>query len=199
MISTRNIFLSTGLSFFFKVIAIYNILKYLQNLDKTNNKKIKSVYKIMEDNFSRVDLNYNELKEKYEVLQEKYDELMEEFKKTKEDMDTLNNKWENIYQKNELLTTTVSDNLTAISELVNNNELELVNSETSDSETTDSVIADNNLNDINTINADPKLYHSVSITSSYSNNDIKSYQPRTRSSSLSDVNWLVSTAKFFLG
>lgn len=230
MKSLKNIFLSSGLIIFFKAIAIYNILKYIQCLEKTNNKKIKNMNKKIEQNYDAMILNYNELKEKYDTLQEKYDELMVELKKTKEEINSLNNEWIKKEEKNinepvkELEDVSkinysndlTENNLSLLYASANNICLnnEFVNSEPTDDEIdnnsvidnkmVDNKIIDNDTLEVNTINTNPALYNSISIKSSYSNKDVnlrdsKYYTTRTRSNSLSDVNWVVSTAKFFFG
>jgi len=205
MMNIKNIFVTTGISVLFGVYSIYNILEYLRLLNNERVKQIKNLQILGQETNKK----YSELQIQYLELQKKYTELSIYCNKMKEDITILNDKIIQLQDKkndyiknNDIKNYTSSDYLTSLislpidiessgntvcDELCNFNsdiprihmETMNINYENVDSEFIDLLSLDNEIEQINK-----------------NKNDLFS---RSRSTSVTEINWTTLTKKFLFG
>ena len=210
MMNIRHIFITTGISVLFGVYSIYNIIEYLQNIHYNRSKEI-----------SDLKLCMNDIKTKYTNLQSNYDNLKDEIIKTNHELSKLHlqiselhslsnniSKEEPIEQDIQSETVSMIDTDESIicdekcdlnidiprlhletmnSNNDNNVDLEFVGMSTFDYDHFQNT-------DVNTNNLEGSI-HSIS---SYTNtNSVKT--SRSRSGSVTDINWTGLTKKFLFG
>jgi len=209
----RHIFITTGISVLFGVYSIYNIIEYLQNIHYNRSKEI-----------SDLKLCMNDIKTKYTNLQSNYDNLKDEIIKTNDEVSklqlqiselhSLSNNVENSVEQDvqsEIVSMVETDESIICDEKCDLNidiprlHLETMNSNNNNDidpefiESFSSVIYDHFPNiDINTDINTNNLEGSIHSISSYTNtNSVKT--SRSRSGSVTDINWTGLTKKFLFG
>jgi predicted nuclease with TOPRIM domain len=196
MMNIKNIFITTGISVLFGVYSIYNILEYLRILNNHRVKQINNLQHLV-----------NETNTKYKNLQMKYHELSSNYEEINKEINLLNIKIAEL-QENKMKDTATNidiytnnssypENLTLniiCDELCNlNNEIPRVHMETM-----------NSIND----DIDEEFVESLyldyesgvnSELSSLCNSEKGSIKSRSRSTSVTDINWGNLTKKFLFG
>lgn len=196
----KNIFITTGISVLFGVYSIYNILEYLRLLNNERVKQIKNIQILSEETNKK----YSELQIQYLELQKKYTELSIDCNKMKEDINILKDKIIQLQDnKNiDIKNYTSNDYLTSLLSLP-------INIESSDNAICDELCNFNNdiprvhmeTMSINYENADSEFIDLLSldnqIEESIKNKD--NVLSRSRSTSVTDINWSTLTKKFLFG
>lgn len=206
----KNIFITTGISVLFGVYSIYNILEYLRLLNNHRVKQINSLQYLLNDTNKK----YNDLQVKYNLLQQNHDKLALSYEKINKEINLLNIKIIEL-QENK----TIDINFTSLQELNN------ISNQISSSAIYNNIVCDE-LCDLNseiprvhmeTMNSitddiDEEFVESLSLEYDYSENgevsslgnsekaSIQSCELiRSRSTSITEINWGSLTKKFLFG
>lgn len=203
MMNIKNIFITTGISVLFGVYSIYNILEYLRILNNHRVKQINSLRHLVNDTNTK----YKDLKMKHDELHKNYNELSTNYEKINKEINLLNIKIAEL-QENKM-----KDNATDIDIYTNNISYPEI--------PTPNIICDElcNLNNeiprvhMETMNAivddiDEEFVESLyldyesgvnSELSSLCNSEKNSIKSRSRSTSVTEINWGNLTKKFLFG
>lgn len=206
MMNIKNIFITTGISVLFGVYSIYNILEYLRVLNNHRVKQINSLQHLVNDTNTK----YKDLQMKHDELQKNYNELSTNYEKINKEINLLNIKIIELQEnkmKDIAATTTDIDIYTNNSsyhenptpniicdELCNlNNEIPRVHMETMNA-----IVHDIDEEFVESLYLD---YESGvnSELSSLCNSEKGSSRSRSRSTSVTEINWGTLTKKFLFG
>lgn len=198
MMNIQNKFITTGISVLFGVYSIYNILEYLRVLNNHRVKQINNLQNLINDTNTK----YNDLQIKYVTLQKNHNELHVSYEKMNKEIQLLNLKIIEL-QDNKMIdveinsvNNSIHDNISVIicDELCDlNSEIPRVHMETMNT------IADN---------TDREFIESLSLeyncsetdeVSSLCNSEKSSIKSRSRSTSVTEINWTSLTKKFLFG
>lgn len=206
MMNIKNIFITTGISVLFGVYSIYNILEYLRLLNNHRVKQINSLQHSLNDTNKK----YNDLQIKYIELQQNYNDLSISHEQINKEIHILNMKIVEL-QENKMVdinitstTNSIPDDTSIIicDEFCNlNNDIPRIHMETMNAL----------VNDI-----DEEFVESLSFTSlqeydcsengelsSLCNSEkgsiTSSNNVRSRSTSITEINWGSLTKKFLFG
>jgi len=208
MINIKGLFFTTSISFLFGVYSIYSILEYLRVL---NNYRVKNVNRAYQEEYS-YQKKFIDINKKYIILQKDYDELKINFDQLKEELHLLTISFNEL--KDDKITTielaedkiielSINQNQNLINEKIicdENCNLEDKNIRSyRDTSLTNKFILNNNKN------IDKEFEESLSLE--YENNELDSLNnfghssklTRSRSSSISDINWGSLTKKLLFG
>ena len=206
MMNIRHIFITTGISVLFGVYSIYHIIEYLKIMHNTRTKEISDLKTYIND----INTKYINLHSKYDILENEIIKTNNEVSKLQlqiSELHNLSNNIENIIEQDipsEIVSIMDTDESIICDEKCDLNvdiprlHLETMNSNNADidpefMESFSSVEYDHFQNTyINTNNLEGSI-HSIS---SY-HNSIKT--SRSRSGSLTDINWTGLTKKFLFG
>lgn len=201
MMNIKNIFITTGISVLFGVYSIYNILEYLRVLNNHRLKQINSLQQLVSDTNKK----YSDLQVKYVELQKNHHELSVSYEKINMEIHLLNIKI-NELQENKTIDinlTTLQDNISdKMSDTIN-----LVCDELCDLNTEIPRIHMETMNSIND-DIDDEFVESLSLdydcsesgeVSSLGNSEKGSIKSRSRSTSVTEINWTNLTKKFLFG
>jgi len=201
MMNIKNIFITTGISVLFGVYSIYNILEYLRVLNNQRLKQINSLQQLVSDTNKK----YSDLQVKYVELQKNHHELSVSYEKINIEIHLLNIKI-NELQENKTIDinlTTLQDNISdKMSDTIN-----LVCDELCDLNTEIPRIHMETMNSIND-DIDDEFVESLSLdydcseageVSSLGNSEKGSIKSRSRSTSVTEINWTNLTKKFLFG
>lgn len=206
MINIKSIFFTTGISFIFGIYSIYNIFDYIRVL---NNYRVKQIT-ILQHQINDSDRKFSEISKKHIELQKNYSQLLMSYESIQEEVKLLNIKLEQFDNSK-------SKNINSYSNLNNNDyEYSIIKNELifKDNLICDELCQLNNeiprlqlktmSNQMN--NIDKEFEESLSLIyetsdpnnlSSLSNSE-KEF-PRSRSSSITEINWGILTKKFLFG
>lgn len=217
----RNIFITTGISVIFGVYSIYNIFEFLRYIHYSRLKELSELNNIVNE----TKIKHKQLEGKYYNLQSKYDMMIIDLINTKDELSKLNGKIleiHSIINKQNISTppnsiieseyigsehsSIICDDMcdmnldiprinmgtmdTSQSNHYNIDDPEFIESLNFDYNHPNIVISQNNLD---------SSYHSTNSmrsAHSYSNSDKSA---RSRSVSVTDINWTTLTKKFFFG
>lgn len=211
MINIKNIFITTGISVLFGVYSIYNILDYLKVLNNHRLKQINSLKHSVND----INKKYNELELKHIELQKQFDELLINFDNINQkvyllnvqivelqdnkminiDFNTENHTTNDIYE-NPIYENPIYNNCIICDELCDLKfDVPRVRMETM------SPITDNIDEEfIESLSLDYDCHDNTEVeVSSLCNHEKYSTKSRTRSTSVTDINWYNLTKKFLFG
>jgi hypothetical protein len=203
MMNIKNIFITTGISVLFGVYSIYNILEYLRILNSYRVKQINNLRHLVNDTNTK----YKDLQMKHDELHKNYNELSTNYEKINKEINLLNIKIAEL-QENKM-----KDNATDIDIYTNNisypeiptpniicDELCNLNNEIPrvHMETMNAVVDDIDEEFIESLYLD---YESGvnSELSSLCNSEKNSIKSRSRSTSVTEINWGNLTKKFLFG
>lgn len=203
MMNIKNIFITTGISVLFGVYSIYNILEYLRILNNHRVKQINSLRHLVNDTNTK----YKDLQMKHDELHKNYNELSANYDKINKEINLLNIKIAEL-QENKM-----KDNATDIDIYTNNisypenptpniicDELCNLNNEIPrvHMETMNAIVDDIDEEFIESLYLD---YESGvnSELSSLCNSEKNSIKSRSRSTSITEINWGSLTKKFLFG
>ena len=234
IMSIKNVFITSGMTFLFGVYSLYNVLDYLNNIDRIYNHKLLDLQrKLVETDKHYNNLYFDFIKIKNEIdflsgkiviiekkLTERplycfspnfdYYESSEDDKKSNESKNTIritsenNNLEPNTVLLNENIDENVNKN---VDEMVNKNIDENVNKNIDENVdemvnkiTEYDCVEIVNIADINTIQVSDCSSRKNSLTNSNSNLNLEK-EPlyKSRSASISDVNWSGLMKTFLLG
>ena len=222
IMSIKNVFITSGMTFLFGVYSLYNILDYLNNIDRIYNHKLLDLQrKLVETDKHYNNLYFDFIKIKNEIdflsgkiviiekkLTERplycfspnfdYYESSEDDKKSNESKNTIRITSENnnLEPNNVLLNENVNKNIDEnVNKNIDENVDEMVNKIT-EYDCVEIV----NIADINTIQVSDCSSRKNSLTNSNSNLNLEK-EPlyKSRSASISDVNWSGLMKTFLLG
>lgn len=222
MMNIKSIFITTGISFLFGVYSIYNLLEYLQVL---NNHRVKQISN-MQHLVNETNKKYIELRIKYSELQKSYSDLSIDNEQINNKITSLNLKIIEL-QYNKPIDITIgcgknnssihkfeSKNDIVCDELcILNNEIPRIHMETMNKMVT--MPANEPINsDVSVIlnNIDEEFIESLSLEydcsesgyntsklSSSCNSEKNSIKSRSRSTSITEINWGALTKNFLFG
>ena len=225
MMNIKSIFITTGISVLFGVYSIYNLLEYLRVL---NNDRVKQIT-TMQQLVNQTNKKYNELRIKYSELQKSYSDLSMDNERINSEITSLNFKiMELQYNKPIDITIGCSRNNSSINNFeskndivcdelcILNNEIPRIHMETMDKMITMPAKEQMNsevnvlLNDIDEefidslsleydCNEYRELTYNNSKLSSSCNSEKNSIKSRSRSTSITDINWGALTKNFLFG
>ena len=205
MVNMKHIFITTGISVLFGVYSIYNIFEYIRLIHNNRTKRILDLTEFL----------FNNINDKYENLQSKYEDMKNEFIKSQEDTKLL----VSIIEKLQILQNKVG---TSEEENFKSETVSIIDTNESIIDTNESIICDEicDLNDniprihmetmtsninnefIELSNADYEAFHNMAISLNKDKNSINSELnkcSRSRSASLTEINWVGLTQKFLFG
>ena len=226
IMSIKNVFITSGMTFLFGVYSLYNILDYLNNIDRIYNHKLLDLqrklietdkhYNNLYFDFIKIKNEVDFLSSKIVIIEKKlterplycfspnfdYYESSEDDKKSNESKNTIritseNNNFE---PNNVLLNENIDENVNKnIDENVNKNIDETVD-EMVNKITEYDCVEIVNIADINTIQVSDCSSRKNSLTNSNLNLNLEK-EPlyKSRSASISDVNWSGLMKTFLLG
>jgi predicted nuclease with TOPRIM domain len=199
MMNIKNLFITTGISVLFGVYSIYNILEYLRILNNHRVKQINSLQHLVNDTNKK----YNDLHIKHTELQKNYTELSINYQHINKELNMLHIKLLEL-QENKINEIDINnDNTDPIvpglycDELCHfNSEIPRVNMETM-----------NAINDINVNDIDVEFIESLSLEYECNNTEVSSLcgsekssiKSRSRSTSITEINWGGLAKKFLFG
>ena len=204
MMNIKNIFITTGISVLFGVYSIYNILEYLRLLNNHRVKQINSLQHSLNDTKKK----YNDLQIKYIELHQNYNDLSISHEQINKEIHILNMKIVEL-QENKMVdiditstTNSIPDNTSIIicDEFCNlNNDIPRIHMGTMNALAND-------------IDVDEEFVESLSLEYDCSENGelsslcnsekgsiISSNNVRSRSTSITEINWGSLTKKFVFG
>ena len=194
MMNIKTIFITTGISMLFGAYSIYNILEYIKYIQNNRIEEIEDLKCSIDD----TNIKFTDLQKKYTHLQTKYDNLKNEFMKTRNEIENLNVL---LYKKDENHSDinanpiNKADNIVC-DELCNLNDEIPMNSKI-ELEFEDSLSVDyeyfKNLHNNSSIQAIQASVNSEKIYRAK-----KDFLERSRSRSMTDVDWVGLTKKFIL-
>ncbi len=210
MMNIKNIFITTGISVLFGVYSIYNILEYLRILNNHRVKQINSLQHLVNDTNKK----YNDLHVQHVELQKKYDELSVSYEHINQEVITLKIKLIEL-QENKLVEIEINGNNDNNNDNSNNDNI---------SESTPSIICDelchfnleiprinmetmNSVNNIDCDDIDVEFVESLNLEYDCNNTEVSSVcdsekssiKTRSRSTSITEINWATLTKKFLFG
>jgi hypothetical protein len=197
MMNIKNLFITTGISVLFGVYSIYNILEYLRILNNHRIKQINSLQHVVSDTNKK----YNDLQIKHIELQKNYNELLISYENINKEVNMLHIK---------------------VLELQENKIDEIdINTNNTSSESTPSFICDElchfnseiprlhmeTMNSINVDDIDVEFVESLNLEYDYNNTEVSSLcgsekssiKTRSRSTSITEINWGGLAKKFLFG
>lgn len=225
MMNIKNIFVTTGLSVLFGVYSIYNLFEYFRVLNNNQIKQIKDLqnklintnkkYNYIRKQNNDLEQKYNLLEQTYSDLEQNYNKLTVIYKQKKEEIDDLHLKIYKLEEKE-------NDNISIIISSDNDTSNIIDNSKIFG---TNNIICDelcdlnNNIPRINMFtgspnskNMDDDFFETISFknledhncsikteTNSLCNSENDSIKYRSRSTSITEIDWLNLTKKFFFG
>jgi hypothetical protein len=206
MMNIKNIFITTGISVLFGVYSIYNILEYLRILNNHRVKQINSLRHLVNDTNTK----YKDLQMKHDELQKNYNELSTNYEKINKEINLLNIKIIELQENKMKYTDTTATDIDIYTnnssypenptpniicdELCNlNNEIPRVHMETMNA-----IVDDIDKEFVESLYLD---YESGvnSELSSLCNSEKSSIKSRSRSTSVTEINWGNLTKKFLFG
>ena len=216
MMNIKNIVISTGMTLLFGVYSIYNILGYLNNMNCLYNYKLLEIQKNLDETYKKcinLQIDFVKIKEELKILSNKYFtienrltdhpqfyfspnydyyESSEQDKKSNEpicdEKCDLNSSMSIPKVKLETMNSIIENNFED-NNIINN--LNEVFDEKLDYDCVEIL----NITDINILNVSPCSSKKNSLTNSEKN----SSSIRSRSSSISDINWSGLTKKILFG
>ena len=224
IMSIKNVFITSGMTFLFGVYSLYNILDYLNNIDRIYNHKLLDLqrklietdkhYNNLYFDFIKIKNEVDFLSSKIVIIEKKlterplycfspnfdYYESSEDDKKSNESKNTIRITSENnnLEPDNVLLNENIDENIDEnVNKIIDENIDELVNKIT-EYDCVEIV----NIADINTIQVSDCSSRKNSLTNSNSNLNLnleKEPLYKSRSASISDVNWGGLMKTFLLG
>jgi predicted nuclease with TOPRIM domain len=200
MMNIKNLFITTGISVLFGVYSIYNILEYLRILNNHRVKQINSLQHQVNDTNKK----YNDLQIKHIELQKNYNELSISYEHINKELHMLQIKLLEL-QENKIDETYINSNNTLsestpsiiCDELCHfNSEIPRVHMETM-----------NAINDINVDDIDVEFVESLNLEYECNNTEVSSLcgsekssiKSRSRSTSITEINWGGLAKKFLFG
>lgn len=215
MMNLKNIFITTGLSILFGVYSIYNIIEYLKFMEKHRNKQINSLQDIINDTNKR----YVDLNSKYIILQQKYDNLSVNYDKTNQEIVILNLKIiqlrnNNYEQENVNMDMDMSEigQVSPVNTIIGSDDSSIICDELCDMNNSIPRIHMETMSSMHDSSIDPEFMESLYLDytndqlnsnntnlSSSCNSEKNSVRSRSRSTSVTDINWTGLTKKFFFG
>jgi hypothetical protein len=207
MMNIKNLFITTGISVLFGVYSIYNILEYLRLLNSHRVKQINSLQHLVNDTNSK----YNKLQNKHIELQKNYDELFISYENINKEIHRLNVKIIEL-QENKMTDIDIdinSDNYSSefptpsiiCDELCDlNNDIPRVHTETMKA-IFDDIDIDIDEDFAESVHLEYECSETASNTelSSLCNSEKGSIKSRSRSTSVTEINWGSLTKKFLFG
>ena len=198
MMNIKNLFITTGISVLFGVYSIYNILEYLRILNNHRIKQINSLQHVVSDTNKK----YNDLQMKHNELQKNYNELLISYENINKEVNMLHIKLLEL-QENKI------------------DEIEIdINTNHTSSASTPSFICDElcyfnskiprlhmeTMNSINVDDIDVEFVESLNLeydnnteVSSLCGSEKSSIKSRSRTTSITEINWGGLTKKFLFG
>lgn len=209
MMNIKNIFITTGISVLFGVYSIYNILDYLRALNNHRVKQINRLQQLVNDTNKK----YSDLQVKYVELQKNHTELCVSYEKINIEIHLLNIKINQLHENKTIdinLTTFQDNTCDKISNTANlvcdelcdlNTEIPRIHMETMNSINED--IDDEFVESLSFISLQDYDCSESGEVSSLDNSEKGSIKScnivRTRSKSVTDINWTNLTKKFLFG
>ena len=222
IMSIKNVFITSGMTFLFGVYSLYNILDYLNNIDRVYNHKLLDLqrklvetdkhYNNLYFDFIKIKNEVDFLSSKIVIIEKKlterplycfspnfdYYESSEDDKKSNESKNIIRITSENnnLEPNNVLLNENIDENIDEnVNKIIDENIDELVNKIT-EYDCVEIV----NIADINTIQVSDCSSRKNSLTNSNLNLNLEK-EPlyKSRSASISDVNWGGLMKTFLLG
>lgn len=207
MMNFKNIFFTTGISVLFGVYSIYNILEYLRVLNNHRVKQINSLQHLQNDTKKK----YNDLQLKFNQLQKNHDELTINYEKINKEIHQLHIKINELQEKKTIdIDFTSLQDANNISNEISNNTIynhNIICDELCDLNSSIPRIHMETMNSIND-DIDEEFVESLSLDYDYSdtgdvsslgNSEKGSIKSRSRSSSVTEINWTNLTKKFIFG
>lgn len=211
MINIKNIFITTGISVLFGFYSIYNILEYINGIDRLYMHRISELqikldestnkYKSLEFDYMIINTELIKLHDRVKELEEK-NEILDTFFNSDNSVDATNEE-NNIFNDeiicdeycdlNNMIPKTRKDTMSSI-DIINNI------FETNKLETETDVLDMSCVEIINEVNTNSlKISSCSSRHNSFSNTESSRVTSRPRSISVTEVNWAGLTKKFLFG
>ena len=204
MMNIKAIFITSGLSVIFGVYSIYNILEYLKLMHDTHNKEIYHLNKSIKD-----------INNKYTHLKSKYDDIKSEIQQTKEYITNLQLQIAQLQNDSNDLENSIAEIVKSETVSINTEE-SIICDEMCDFNShiprihMETMNANKDGLDHESLNCNYDHCHHIIISKSnldssyHSTNSMRSAQnsdksARSRSVSLTDINWTGVTKKFLFG
>jgi len=194
IMNINNIVITTGMSVLFSVYSLYNILEYLRTLNNYRVKQINNLQNMVND----TNKNYNNLFKQYIELQQKYDDLSISHVYINKELILLNlrlielegNKNSEININNNIVSLPEPPSIVCDELCYFNSDVPRIHMET--------------MNTINDINIDVEFVESLNLEYKFDNTEDTSVcnsekKSRSRSTSLTEINWIGLTKKMFFG
>jgi hypothetical protein len=199
MINIKSLFITTSISLIFGVYSIYNILDFMRLMNRYHVKQID----ILEYQINDSDKKYNEINKKHIDLQKIYNELLDNYECLKKEVKLLNFKIIEINKNNNNDNSDFSidkheinskDNLFCDKLCDLNHEIPRLNLNTMTKES--SFISEEFEESLSIVY---KNNENINILSKNISNQDFPNKTRTRSYSISDINWKSISKKFIFG
>jgi hypothetical protein len=209
----KNIMITTGMSFLFGAYSIYNIIDYLNNINRDNNHKLLVLQrKISEtyDKYKILESNIKELREEIIILSHKIEKIEKIIEENPRFYFSVNDIYcETSEEDKKMEEEELTDEEKIVEDLIHdvnfdlNVPIQTITLEPINKSYTTPILVNNEdsiINCVEIVNIDDINNLQVSQCSSRKNSLEKdSNILRSRSSSLSDINWYGLTTKFMFG
>ena len=198
MANTNKLFITTGISVLFGVYSIYNILEYLRIL---NNHRVRQLNSLKHQ-INHTNKKYNDLQIKHIELQKIYNDLSISYERINKELHILRikllelkeNKMDDINSNNNDNLSESTSNIICDELCQFNSEIPTVNTETMNS-TIDINVDDIDVEFVESLNLDYDCNTEVSCGSKKSSAN----NSRTRSVSITEINWVGIAKKMLFG
>jgi predicted nuclease with TOPRIM domain len=198
MMNIKNLFITTGISVLFGVYSIYNILEYLRILNNHRIKQINSLQHVVSDTNKK----YNDLQMKHNELQKNYNELLISYENINKEVNMLHIKLLEL-QENKIDEIDINTNNTSSESTPSficdelcyfNSEIPRLHMETMNSINVDDIDID--VEFVESLNLE---YDNNTEVSSICGSEKSSIKSRSRTTSITEINWGGLTKKFLFG
>ena len=216
MMNIKNIVITTGMSFLFGVYSIYNIIDYLNNINRDNNNKLLVLQRKISETYDKckiLESNIKEIREEITILSNKIEKIEKKIEENPRLYFSVNDIYYDTSEEDKKMEEEEEEELTdeekKVEDLIHdvnfdlNVPIQTITLEPINKSYTTPILVNNEDSIINCVeikNIDDINNLQVSQCSSRKNSLEKdSNILRSRSSSLSDINWYGLTTKFIFG